>query len=145
MMEEKLKDIKSIIEHLNYNCKWVAKGQDNPYAMLLVSVDEEEPIFAISILPLSEDLEGSLFVQFYYEYPIALSSENFNKIADQIHLVNRQLPLGHFNFNLSNIQVYYKYVLAMDVNPEINTENFSDIIDMVVFAISNFKSTLLEN
>lgn len=142
-MQQKLEEIKRVIEELEYECKLIERGDLSPIDMILVSIEEEESDFAVSILPLSEELEGSYFIQFYYEYPFEISREIYDTTSAKIHNTNRLLPLGHFNFTISGIQVYYKYVFALPENSAITETNFSDIIDMIVYSVSSFKSILV--
>lgn len=137
-MLKKLQEFKTIIEQFDYTCNIIEKGELTPVDMLLVSLEDDSQAFAISILPLSEDLDGSFFVQFYYEYPFEISPNDYSQIGSNIITVNRQLPLGHFNYTISNQQVYFKYVFALPIKANLEPANIADIVDMVVFAISNF-------
>ena len=138
-----LQAIQLILEGMDYETNLLRKSNDIPMDMLTVKLDQEDEgsdqQFVISVMPLSDDLEGSNFIQIYYEYPFMVDIPAADGLKNTLINVNRQLPLGHFNLTALGAQVYFKYVLASPMNLTFDAGHVSDFIDMCTFAMTHFE------
>ncbi len=139
---KRLRGIQTSLEEIEYKSTILPKSETGSWDMLSVKFmnnREEDQTLVISVMPLSNELEGSFFIQFYYEYPFIIPSPCPGELKTLIQNVNRQLPLGHFNTNVAWSQIYYKYVLAMSLETTLYTDQLSDIMDMIIYAIQHFE------
>lgn len=142
-----LQKIQNILNDLDYESSLISENETGSMAMILVKFEnnkEEVQSLAISFMPLSEEFEDSRFIQFYYEYPFLIQSPCPNELKTLIQNVNRQLPLGHFNTNISWNQIYFKYVLTLPGESSVNTEQLADILDIILFPIPHFENEFSE-
>ena len=139
----KLRDIQNIVGDLDFETSLLLESETGAPDMILVkfqNTKEEVQSMAISFMPLSEELEGSVFIQFYYEYPFHLPTPCPNELKTLIQNVNRQLPLGHFNTSISWNQIYFKYVLALSKESSLDMDHLADILDMILYPIQHFEN-----
>ena len=137
-----LRGIQDNLKEIDYESTILPKSETGSWDMLSVKFRnnrEEEQSLMIHVMPLSNDLEGSSFIQFYYEYPFLIPSPCPGELKTLIQNVNRQLPLGHFNTNVAWSQIYYKYVLALSLKTTVFADQLSDIMDMIIYAIQHFE------
>lgn len=137
-----LREIQNILGELDFESSLLLENETGSPDMILVKFENnkgEPQSLAISFMPLSQDLEGSIFIQFYYEYPFALQSPCPDELKTLINNINRQLPLGHFNTNIAWNQIYFKYVLANPKEYSTDIEQLSDILDVILFALPHFE------
>ncbi len=137
-----LRGIQDNLKEIDYESTILPKSETGSWNMLSVKFRnnrEEEQSLIINVMPLSNDLEGSSFIQFYYEYPFLIPSPCPGELKTLIQNVNRQLPLGHFNTNLSWSQIYYKYVLALSSKTTLPVNQLSDIMDMIIYSVQHFE------
>ena len=137
-----LRGIQASLEEIDYKSTILHKSETGSGDMLTVKFmnnREEDQTLVISVMPLNNELEGSFFIQFYYEYPFLIPSPCPGELKTLIQNVNRQLPLGHFNTNVAWSQIYYKYVLALSLETTLFTDQLSDIMDMIIYAIQHFE------
>lgn len=138
-----LRGIQENLKGIDFESKILPKNETGSWDMLSVQFRnnrEEIQSLVINVLPLSDDLEGSSFIQFYYEYPFLIPSPCPGELKTLIQNVNRQLPLGHFNTNVAWNQIYFKYVLVLSVKTTLITDQLSDILDMIIYAIGHFEN-----
>lgn len=139
--------IQNHLKELNFESVLLPKSETGSLNMLslkFLNNDEVEQTLIINYLPLGNDLEGSVFIQFYYEYPFHITSPFPNELKTLIHNVNRQLPLGHFNTTVSWSQICYKYILAQSNQVSIQIDQLNDILDMILFSIQHFEKGFSE-
>ena len=137
-----LRGIQDNLEKIDYESTILPKSETGSWNMLSVKFRnnrEEIQSLVINAMPLSNDLEGSSFIQFYYEYPFLIPSPCPGELKTLIQNVNRQLPLGHFNTNLAWNQIYFKYVLALSTKTSLLVDQLSDIMDTIIYAIQHFE------
>ena len=137
-----LRGIQDNLEKIDYESTILPKSETGSWDMLSVKFRnnrEEDQTLVINLMPLSDDLEGSSFIQFYYEYPFLIPSPCPGELKTLIQNVNRQLPLGHFNTNLAWNQIYFKYVLALSTKTSLLVDQLSDIMDTIIYAIQHFE------
>jgi hypothetical protein len=138
-----LRKIQNIVSELGYESSLLSESETGSLDMILVKFQNnkhEVQSLAISFMPLNDELESSLFIQFYYEYPFLLKTPCPNELKTLIQNVNRQLPLGHFNTNVAWNQIYFKYVLALSKEGSFLAGHLSDILDMILFPIPHFEN-----
>lgn len=139
-----LSTIQKILNELEFDSLLLPASETGSMDMILLKFQlenyDEQQSLAISLMPLSDELDGSVFVQFYYEYPFLIPSPFPDGLKNLINNTNRQLPLGHFNTTIAGSQISFKYVLALQKNELVKTDNLSDVLDMVLFAISHFRN-----
>ena len=148
MMDDivQLHKIQEELAELGFECNFLPKSETGSQDMILVKFDndkEELESLIISIMPLSRELEGSYFIQFYYEYPFAVKTPCPSELKTLINNTNRQLPLGHFNTNLAWSQIYLKYILAQTKGSAIKSVQLGDIMDILLFTIQHFEKDFL--
>lgn len=138
-----LRGIQENLKEIDFESTFLPESETGSGNMLLVKFrnnrDEDQSLI-INIMPLSNDLDGSSFIQFYYEYPFLIPSPCPGELKTLIQNVNRQLPLGHFNTNIAWSQIYYKYVLAQSFKTELFADQLSDIMDMIVYSVQHFEN-----
>lgn len=137
-----LRGIQDNLKEIDYESTILPKSETGSWNMLSVKFRnnrEEEQSLMINVMPLSNDLEGSSFIQFYYEYPFLIPSPCPGDLKTLIQNVNRQLPLGHYNTNVAWSQIYYKYVLALSTKTTLLVDQLSDIMDMIIYSIQHFE------
>ena len=137
-----LKGIQALLKDLDLTGHILEKSEEVHQDLLVTDFEDtdlESPTFVFTILPLDEDLDGSQFIQLYYEYPFQYVGLIPNELKNVINNSNRQLPLGHFNLAVTGQQIYYKYVLAFPTDAVMNVDTLSDVLDMCLFGIENFE------
>jgi hypothetical protein len=137
-----LRGIQENLEEIDFESIILPENETGSGNMLSVKFrnnHDEDQSLIINIMPLSNDLEGSSFIQFYYEYPFIIPSPCPGELKTLINNINRQLPLGHFNTNLAWSQIYYKYVLALSLKTTVFADQLSDIMDMIIYSVQHFE------
>lgn len=138
-----LRRIQQILEKIDFESTILPKSETGSLNMLSVKFrnnrDEDQSLI-ISIMPLSNDLEGSSFIQFYYEYPFFIPSPCPGELKTLVQNVNSQLPLGHFNTNVAWNQICFKYVLVLPLKTTLFADQLSDIMDMIVYSVQHFEN-----
>lgn len=137
-----LRKIQNNLKELDFESTLLPQSETGSIDMLSVNFmndNNEIKTLVISFMPLSNELEGSVFIQFYYEYPFLIKSPCPNELKTLINNINRQLPLGHFNTNVAWSQIYMKYVMAASKENFLTTGQLSDIMDMFIYAIQHFE------
>ncbi len=137
-----LRGIQENLEEIDFESIILPENETGSGNMLSVKFrnnHDEDQSLIINIMPLSNDLEGSSFIQFYYEYPFLIPSPCPGELKTLINNINRQLPLGHFNTNIAWSQIYYKYVLALSLKTTVFADQLSDIMDMIIYSVQHFE------
>jgi hypothetical protein len=137
-----LRGIQENLEEIDFESIILPENETGSGNMLSVKFrnnHDEDQSLIINIMPLSNDLEGSSFIQFYYEYPFLIPSPCPGELKTLINNINRQLPLGHFNTNIAWSQIYYKYVLALSLKTTLFADQLRDIMDMIIYSVQHFE------
>jgi hypothetical protein len=140
-----LKEIQNNIEDLGYPCDFYEASDELPIPMLIIDVSEDEydieekdkQYLTVSIMPEGEDLDGSEFIQFFYTSPNLIGSADLEGLKSDLFNKNRNLPLGHYNFNESESNIYFKYILVAPKNKPLDMALLNDVLDMCVYAVKN--------
>jgi hypothetical protein len=135
-----LLQLHNIISSLGFRCNLLDEAQTQSTPMLAVLEDEEEnnqAFLFIAILPDSTELDGSVFVQCYQQYPFTIPAQQHDTLARTLLTVNNELPVGHFSISEDNY-LYFKYVLVMPQPYEIQPEYIVDVLDMCFFAFDHY-------
>lgn len=137
---EVLKSFQGILDSLDFQTQLHPKSDDNRYDIISITLpDDENQSFSANLLPLEDSLEGSYFIQIYYEFPFLVPIPCPDGLKNTLINVNRQLPIGHFNLTIMGSKVYYKYILAYPIMADFNQEHLGDIMDMAIFGMTHFE------
>jgi hypothetical protein len=146
-MESNLRELlalKTVIEELGYSTTLQKSDEDLSLDVLSIALGDEdsekadgEEVLTLAIFPL-EDLEGSVFVQFYTQYPFILNSASLPSIVAILPDVNNRLPLGHFNLSQDKTRLYFRYVLALPLHYQATPDFLNDVLDMCIFSYEQF-------
>ncbi|WP_008319106.1 YbjN domain-containing protein [Leptolyngbya sp. PCC 6406] len=137
----KLLDLQVAAEALDYETRFLSKSEGFVYNTLSVLWDDEngeENSFDFTVYPLSEDLEGSVFVQVYAEYDFKISDEGLPGLVNSLPRVNNKLPMGHFDISEDKKILYFKYMLVLPLDYEVSSGFLSDVLDMCIYAYEGF-------
>ncbi len=140
-----LKEIQNNIEDLGYQCDFYEASDELPIPMLIIDVSEDDydieekdkQYLTVSIMPEGEDLDGSEFIQFFYTNPNLIDTNDLEGLKRSLFGKNRNLPLGHYNFNESESSIYFKYVLVVPKNKSLDITLLNDVLDMCFYAVKN--------
>jgi len=130
-------------ESLGYSTELTSKSEEVPYDELSVMWDDaegDEQLLTLIIFPLGEDLDGSIFIQFYSEYPFTIQERNLSRVVTNLPMVNNKLPLGHFDISQDKETLYFRYVLAFPMDYAMISPGFlNDVLDMCIYAYEGFR------
>jgi len=140
MVLEYLEKIKVLMEELNYEVelRLISEGKSEDALYLNLKEDcELDQDLIISVYPYEDDLDGSVFIQFFSQFNVNI--EKIDNIYIKCNEINKNVVLG--NFNISE-NVYFKYMLALNKESKMSAEFIADIIDMNLDAIERFSDVL---
>ena len=140
-----MKEIQNNIEDLGYQCDFYEAPDELPIPMLIIDISEDDydieekdkQYLTVSIMPEGEDLDGSEFIQFFYTNSNPIDTNDLEGLIRSLFEKNRNLPLGHYNFNESESSIYFKYVLVVPKNKSLDITVLIDVLDMCVYAVKN--------
>ena len=134
-----LRSLSDIISGLGFPVNFLDVDQTHSTPMLAVLEDEEDKdsFLFIAILPDSTELDGSVFVQYYMQYPFPIAEHRREALALQLMEANNDLPVGHFSLSEDHY-LYFKYVLVMPQPYDIRPEFIVDVLDMCFFAFDHY-------
>ncbi len=139
-----LQQIKTLLDQQGYELTHFEKLIEVPVDLINVVLEEDEKqrpqYLTISLYPSMADLEESIFVQFYFQFPFEVKPENLSLATREIGNVNRLLALGHFNLSKDERVIYFKYVLAFPKDVEMKPGFLNDIMDMCLFPLEKFSN-----
>jgi len=164
---ELLQRLKSTLETIGYTAAVLEQAGGGPLDILSVALEADsqnrEQQLTLAVYPLSEDLEGSTFIQFFTQYPFELSANCLTSIERILPTINNKLALGHFGISPCQTELHFKYVLALPLGFAMPDDNefssegrsaiapgcLSDVLDMCIFAhtyyAETFESLVLAN
>lgn len=141
-----LQKLRAVIEQLGYTAELLSKSDELPVDMLSIHLEndaKDRPQFlTLAIYPLGDELDASNFVQFYFQYPFEIRAENRIQTLETLVGVNQELPLGHFNISTDENRVYFKYVLALAHNQQIESIFLNDVLDMCIYTQEHYLQRL---
>ncbi len=131
-----------LAKQLGYEAELVQQSEDLGLSLLSIRLEndwKDIPQFLIlSIFPMGEELDGSDFIQFYFQYPFEMDKSKKSQILLEQQTANQQLALGHFNLDADDQYVYFKYVYAAAKNTELTLALLCDVLDMCMFSQEHF-------
>lgn len=143
---DKLVKLSAAIEQLGYSAELLTKSEDLPVDMLSLHLEndaKDRPQYlTLAIYPLGDELDASNFVQFYFQYPFEIRAENRAQTLETLVGVNQALPLGHFNVSADANSIYFKYVLALAQNQEVEALFLNDVLDMCIYTQQHYMEKL---
>jgi len=142
MKEQVYKQIKEALEALDVDvCDSFEDIELPNYGLILqyVEDEEEEPQnIMFSILPDEDELDGSVFVQWAYQYPYRVVEDAYLEVVKTIAQINHELPLGSIEIFFDDNTLLFKYVLALQKDMQITIPFINDIFGMVLYAVGGF-------
>jgi len=142
MVVEKLKEIEKIALELGYEVALDLISENKSANMLRIDLGEEcelDQDLTVMIYYDADDLDGSVFIQFFSQYEDEVS--NVTEAYKRCAQMTRNTSLGHFNLSEDETRVYYRYMLAIDQKLVLRAEFINDILDMAVYAIEEFSQS----
>ena len=128
----------ALVKKTGYEVEFLQQSEELPLSMLSIRLEKDWkdiPQFLIlSIYPMGDELDGSDFIQFYFQYPFEMDKSKKYQILLEQQTANQQLALGNFNLDADDQYVYFKYVHAATKNTELTLALLCDVLDMCVYA-----------
>jgi len=138
-----LKQLKIITQNLGYEVKEYTLDEGFELDALQISVEEYDETIMLSVYP-DDELDGSYFFQFYSEYSFNTYDYDTLALLIKINEINQKLPLGNFSSIADTGVIFFKYIWAVDKEMKPREEHFVDVLDMVEYAITEFRQALLD-
>ncbi|NQY93989.1 MAG: YbjN domain-containing protein [Campylobacteraceae bacterium] len=143
MVLEYLERIKIIMEELNYEVELDLISDNKSADALYLNLKEDcelDQDLIITVYPYEDDLDGSVFIQFFSQYKVDV--QKIDDIYIKCNEINRTVVLGNFNISENGENIYYKYMLALNKESKMSAEFIADIIDMNLDAVERFSNVL---
>lgn len=140
---DNLSQLKTITQNLGYEVKEYSVEKGSELNALQISIDEYDETIILSVYP-DDELDGSYFFQFYSEYTFNTYEYDKLQLLMKINETNQKLPLGNFNLITETGVILFKYIWAVDKKTPYREEHFVDVLDMVEYAITEFKQALFD-
>jgi len=143
MVLDYLEKIKIIMEELNYDVELDLISEDKSEDALYLNLKEDcelDQDLIITVYPYEDDLDGSVFIQFFSQYNV--DAQKIDDIYIKCNEINRTVVLGNFNISENTENIYFKYMLALNKDSKISAEFIADIIDMNLDALERFSDVL---
>jgi len=143
MVLEYLEKIKILMEELNYEVELDLISDNKSTDALYLNLKEDcelDQDLIISVYPYEDDLDGSVFIQFFSQYNVDV--QKIDDIYIKCNEMNRTVILGNFNISENTESIYFKYMLALNKESNMSPEFIADIIDMNLDAIERFSDVL---
>jgi len=142
MKEQVYKQIKQALEELDVDVFDSFEDIELPnYGLVLQFVEDEEEVpqnILFSILPDEDELDGSVFVQWAYQYPYEIIEDAYLEVVKAVTQINHELPLGSIEIFFEDNTLLFKYILALQKESEITTPFISDVFGMIIYAVEGF-------
>lgn len=136
---QQLKHLQALAVQADYRSTLLEQAAGAPLDILSVFLDEEDDEHLdLVFFPESAGLDGSDFLQFYYQYPFTLSESGNQAVIQILPHINNRLSLGHLSINFGEARVQFKYVLALPLSASLDVRHFNDILDMCIHAPALF-------
>ncbi len=140
-----LQIIQNQILPLGYKAQFIEEFNELPFKVLLVYPYEEDEkpelkdwALNFTVFPMGDDLDGSVFLQMYWEYNLKVSSDNRSKVAEKLIDINFQLPLGSLGISPETGSIYFRMVMPIALQTEITSAYMSDVLDMGIYPMETF-------
>jgi len=140
---KQLQHLQALAGQADYRSSILEQASGVPFDILSIFLGEEdednEEHLDMVFYPESADLDGSNFLQFFYQYPFTLSDTGGQAVIQILPHINNRLSLGHLGISFGEKKVQFKYVLALPLEAKIDELNFRDILDMCIHAPALFR------
>ena len=131
------------MEELNYEVELDLISDNKSADALYLNLKEDcelDQDLIITVYPYEDDLDGSVFIQFFSQYKVDV--QKIDDIYIKCNEINRTVVLGNFNISENGENIYYKYMLALNKESKMSAEFIADIIDMNLDAVERFSNVL---
>lgn len=140
---QQLQQLQALAGQIDYRSTILEQASGAPFDLLSIFLGEEdesdEEHLDLVFYPASADLDGSNFLQFFYQYPCILSDTGGQAVIQILPHINNRLSLGHLSISFAEKKVQFKYVLALPLVAKIDELHFSDILDMCIHVPALFR------
>lgn len=140
-----LEIIQNQILQLGYKAQFIEEFNELPFKVLLVYPYEEEEkpelkdwALNFTVFPMGDNLDGSVFLQIYWEYNLKVSADNRTSIAEKLIDINFQLPLGSLGISPETGSIYFRLVMPIALQTEITPAYMADVLDMGIYPMEAF-------
>jgi len=134
---------------LGYNAQFIEEFNELPFKVLLVypfSQDEKPELkdwaLNLTVFPMGDDLDGSVFVQIYWEYNLKATEDITSLIAAKLIDINFKLPLGSLGISPETSNIYYRLILPLPLETTITAPFLADVYDMVMYPMETYHPEL---
>lgn len=140
---QQLQQLQALAGQIDYRSTIMEQTSGAPFDLLSIFLGEEdesdEEHLDLVFYPEGTGLDGSDFLQFFYQYPFTLSDAGVQAVIQILPHINNRLSLGHLSISFGEQKVQFKYVLALPLTTKIDELHFSDILDMCTHAPALFR------
>jgi hypothetical protein len=93
---------------------------------------------------MGDDLDGSVFVQIYWEYNLKANEHNTSLISEKLIEANFKLPLGSLGISPETSNIYYRLVMPLAFDTTITAAYLADVYDMVMYPMEAYYKEFAE-
>jgi hypothetical protein len=143
--ENTLKIIQEETLKLGYSAQFIEEFNELPFTVLLVypfhqddKPELKEWALNLTVFPMGDDLDGSVFVQIYWEYNLKAHESNTSFISEKLIEANFKLPLGSLGISPETNNIYYRLVMPLAFGTTINEAFLADVYDMVIYPMDTY-------
>jgi len=136
---------------LGYNVQFIEEFNELPFKVLLIYPfnEEEKPelkewALNLTVFPMGDDLDGSVFVQIYWEYNLKANEHNTSLISEKLIETNFKLPLGSLGISPETNNIYYRLVMPLAFETTITAAYLADVYDMVMYPMEAYYKEFAE-
>jgi hypothetical protein len=98
----------------------------------------------LTVFPMGNDLDGSVFVQIYWEYNLKANESNTSLISEKLIEANFKLPLGSLGISPETSNIYYRLVMPLAFDTTITAAYLADVYDMVMYPMEAYYKEFAE-
>jgi hypothetical protein len=136
---------------LGYNAQFIEEFNELPFKVLLVypfntseKPELKEWALNLTVFPMGNDLDGSVFVQIYWEYNLKANESNTSLISEKLIEANFKLPLGSLGISPETSNIYYRLVMPLAFDTTITAAYLADVYDMVMYPMEAYYKEFAE-
>jgi hypothetical protein len=136
---------------LGYNAQFIEEFNELPFKVLLVYpfIDDEKPelkewALNLTVYPMGGDLDGSVFLQIFWEYNLKVNENNTASISEKLIETNFNLPLGSLGISPETNNIYYRLVTPLAFETTITAAYLADVYDMVMYPMEAYYKEFAE-
>jgi hypothetical protein len=136
---------------LGYNAQFIEEFNELPFKVLLVypfntseKPELKEWALNLTVFPMGDDLDGSVFVQIYWEYNLKANVKNTSFISEKLIETNFKLPLGSLGISPETSNIYYRLVMPLAFETTVTAAFLADVYDMVMYPMEAYYKEFAE-